>query len=386
VYTKDTFERELQEAKIAVQNAQKVIVVSHGGIPHADDILALAIAKASGAEVARVEDAKLEEFVKQKVQEGYTVLVVDVGANKYEQLKAIDPKRVYVVDHHGDRNIQRATASAAVEIFGVKLPDHVVKFVDMTDIGQFTQVRDLAERQLYGNTFVTRFNVEPKTKEEAEALLRALAEVTSEDKLAALQIVAKRVGHIDPKLLDPVMPDVAAIRHYVEGNTAKVKELVEKYKLSGTGLSPLDFAYYKLKGPAEFEKAVDRGLADRLKALQLVQEGKYVKVGTVNGVDIYLIDEAIPATDALRAIFAKEGTSRPAVLISKSPRGGYNITRLDEHKDVINLANLEGKPHVTFVHKGGFLAVIDAKDAKEAAEIGKQVVQYAIVRGPSLKI
>jgi len=384
VYTKETFEKELQEAVVAVQTAQKVIVVTHAGIPHADDILAVTIALSKGAEVARVEDAKLEEFVRQKVREGYTVLVMDVGANKYEQLKAAG---AIVVDHHGvGRDAEYATAGAAARIFGVELPKHVLEFIDKTDMGKFTDVRHIAEQQLYGNTTVTRFNVEPKTREEAEALLKALAEVTPEDKLAALQIVARKVAQVDPKLLDPVMPDVAAIRHYVEGNTARAKELVEKYRLSGVGLSPLDYAYYKLKGPAEFEKAVDRGLADRLKALQLVQEGKYVKVGTVNGIDIYLIDEAIPATDALRAILAKEGTNRPAVLISKSPRGGYNITRLDEHKDLIHLANLAGKPHVTFAHSAGFIAVIDAKDAKEAAEITKQLIPYAIVRGPSLKV
>jgi len=386
VYTKDTFERELQEAKSAVQNAQKVIVVSHGGIPHADDILALAIAKALGAETARVEDAKLVEFVAQKVREGYVVLVVDVGANMYEQLKAIDPTKVFVVDHHGvGRDAEYATASAVAKIFGVELPRHVLEFIDKTDIGKFTDVRNIAEQEMYGNTFVTRFNVEPKTREEAEALLKALAEVTPADKLAALQIVARKVAQVDSKLLDPVMPDVAAIRHYVEGNTARAKELVEKYNLSGVGLSPLDYAYYKIKGSAEFEKAVDRGLADRLKALQLVQEGQYVKAGTVNGVDIYVLDAAVPATDALRAIQAREG-ARPAVLISRSPRGGYNITRLDEHKNVINLANLEGKPHVTFAHKGGFLAVIDAKSAEEAAEIAKQLIPHAVVRGPSLKV
>jgi len=368
-----------------VQNAQKVIVVSHGGIPHADDILALAIAVRSGAETARVEDAKLVEFVRQKVQEGYVVLVVDVGASVYDKLKAIDPTRVYVIDHHGDRNIQRATASAAAEIFGVQLPEHVVKFVDMTDIGQFTQVRDIAARYLYGNTFVTRFNVEPKTKEEAEALLKALAEVTPEDRLAALQIVAKHVEHVDPNLLGAAMPDVAAIRHYVEGNAEKVRELVEKHNLSGVGLSPLDYAFYKVKGPAEFEKAVERGLADRIRTLQLVQEGQYVKAGTVNGVDIYVLDAAVPATDALRAILAREG-ARPAVLIPRSPRGGYNITRLDEHKNVINLANLKGMQHVTFAHPGGFLAVIDAKDAKEAAEIAKQLIPHAVVKGPALKV
>jgi len=386
VYTKDAFEKELLEAKNAVQSAQKVIVVSHAGIPHADDILALTIAKASGAETARIEDQKLEDFVRQKVQEGYVVLVMDVGANKYEALKAIDPERVYVVDHHGDRAIQRATASAAAEVFGASLPDHVLKFVDMTDIGRFADVRDIAERQLYGNSFLTRFNAEPKTKEEAQALLKALAEVTPEDKLAAMKIVAKKVEHIDPKLLETVMPEVAIIKYYLEGDAAKVRELVEKYRLSGAGLSPLDFAYYKLKGPVEFEKAVERGLADTIKTLQLVQEGKYEKVGTVSGVDIYLIDEAVPATAALRAILAREGSSRPAVLTSKSLRGGYNITRLDEHKDAINLSKLEGLPHVTFAHKGGFIAVIDGKDGREAAEIAKQLIPHAVVRGPSVKI
>jgi len=76
-------------------------------------------------------------------------------------------------------------------------------------------------------------------------------------------------------------------------------------------------------------------------------------------------------------------SDKPAVLIFKSPRGGYNVMRLDEHKDVVNLAKLEGLPNVTFAHKDGFLAAIKADTLDEAIRVTKELIPHAITRPPS---
>jgi len=50
------------------------------------------------------------------------------------------------------------------------------------------------------------------------------------------------------------------------------------------------------------------------------------------------------------------------------------------------LSRRKGLRQVVFAHPAGFLAVIDAKDAKEAAEVAKQLVPHAVVKGPALKV
>jgi hypothetical protein len=136
----------------------------------------------------------------------------------------------------------------------------------------------------------------------------------------------------------------------------------------------IDFATHAVLAVPQLAEYVARGLAryfeDSVRAVRAVEGGRY-SVVEGGGVKAVAVEDNVPPTAVWNALLDLSilREDEPAVVAVKDIRnpGAYSLWRPDRHKDKIDFRKLQGEK-VIFKHQSGFMAVVKAENAEEAAK------------------
>lgn len=347
----------------------KFKAVTHGGTAHADDTIAAAILYRNGAEeIYRLNTA--EEIL----GVGGDVIVVDIGDSL-----ALPPRYV-VLDHHGisDPSEEPSTViqtALAVELKPSPLVATLLHHVDLFDrfgptvkmwAGPFGQslnngltryfgefhglVKDEKFLSLVGDAVYSKAEYDISSFAEAFKLAEKIPSADLAEKFprtfASLRLMLKAAR-------DP-------------WGAALSQEAFE----TGFGV---DFGCYALMVVPELEQYVARGLeryfSDARKAAEIAAAGRYAVINR-NGLYAIVLEDLVPPGPLWNAVqdlgHAPPGPAFIAVKDRRNP-GAYTLWRPDKYAKEIDFRKLSGHP-LLFKHASGFMAVVKATSAQEAAE------------------
>lgn len=344
-------------------------VVTHGGLAHGDDLLAVALWWERGAPVYRLNT--LEDVL---AVEGNVVLV-DIGDAFRDRL----PRRFAVLDHHGspDEPSSIVQTMLALRTWPPPQSSTFIHFVDL-----FDRLGPRAKKwsSVYGQSLIyglTRYISDAAPK----GLIR-------ESRFLGLLAEAFRTG------LDFAFGDLAqaykvaekldAVKHVEEfPRTFAMLRLMLRaaHSLVDAALSPeaaevgfgLDFGAYAIIAVPELEQYIVKGLesyfAENVRAIDIASTGRYALLEGEMAA-IYTEERIAPRAlwNALMDLGVL-GPDKKAVVVVRDVRtpGAYTVWRPDTHPGV-DLRTLEGD-WVAFKHPNGFMAVVRASSAEEAARL-----------------
>lgn len=344
---------------------------THGGVAHADDTLAAALLHRAGSEaIYRLNTAEEAEKI-----EGDVVLF-DIGDSFKDRL----PPRFVVLDHHGVSDPAEEPSSAvqvalAVEAKPTPLVATLLHFLDLfdrfgpvvkkwagpygnslsngmakyfSDAAPTGLVKDEKFLALLADAFYSKLDLDPQALTEAFRVA---------EKVPAAQLAAQFPRTFQTLKL---MVDAAS-------NPA-VLTSKEAYE-TGFGV---DFACYAVLAVPELESYVVRGLerhyAEAKRAAELASAGRYVLVDGVAYVAVAAEDHVPPGPLYNALMDLGQLPDKPVFVVVKDRRnpGAYTLWRPDKYANVVDFRRLSGDALI-FKHASGFLAVVKAASAEEAA-------------------
>lgn len=345
--------------------------VTHGGVAHADDTLAAALLHRAGAEaVYRLSTAEEVEKV-----EG-DVILFDIGDVFKDKL----PPRFVVLDHHGVSDPSEEPSSAvqvalAVEAKPTPQVATLLHFLDLfdrfgpaakrwagpygnslnngmaryfSDAAPAGLVKDEKFLTLLADAFYSKLDLEPQALTEAFKLV---------EKISAAQLVWQFPRTFQTLKL---MIDAAS-----NPSATMSKEAYE----TGFGV---DFACYAVLAVPELEpylvKGLERHYAEARRAAELASSGRYAIIDGIAYVAIAAEDHVPPGPLYNALLDLGRLPEKPVFVVVKDRRnpGAYTLWRPDKYANVIDFRRLAGDVLV-FKHASGFLAVVKAANAEEAA-------------------
>ncbi|ACB39203.1 hypothetical protein [Pyrobaculum neutrophilum] len=345
--------------------------VTHGGVAHMDDVLAAALLHKHGAEaVYRLNAA--EEIAKLDGD----VILFDIGDAFRDAL----PQRFVVLDHHGvaDPSEEPSTivqVAAAVDLKPRPLVATLLHYVDLYD-----RFGPAVKRWSgpYGNSLnngVAKYLAEAtptglvKETKFLELLAEALYSRLELDipSFAEAFKLAEKLPFADlaekfPRTFNTLRLMLAAAKDVQTAATGK--EALE----TGFGV---DFGCYAVLAVPELEQYVAKGLErhylEARRAAEAAASGRYTIVkGHIAAVAVEDYLPPGPIWNALQDLGVL--STEPVFIVVKDRRnpGAYTLWRPDRHANVIDFRRLQG-PEVVFKHASGFLAVVKAENAEQAA-------------------
>lgn len=342
---------------------RKFSVVTHGGVAHMDDLLSVALLYRRAEAVYRLSTYG------EVLNVGGNVLLVDFGDGFREKL----PERYVVLDHHGVADPSQEPSSVVqvatlLEVGTTPLVATLTHFVDIFD--RFgPSVKRWAG--VYGNSlnhgltqYFSGLNglVRDRFLELVADAYHSRLDVDVTSLSSSLKVV-ERLQFSDlaesfPKTFQMLRLMLDAAR---DVSVALSREAMEV----GFGL---DFGCFAVLAVPELEPYVVRGLERHLSearhAAETAASGRYILVKNAVAVEDYLS----PAMfwNALQDVGVIDG---PAFVVVKNRRdpGTYVAWRPDRYSTIFDFRKLKGE-EVIFKHATGFLAVIKAKTAEEAAQ------------------
>jgi len=345
--------------------------ITHGGVAHADDTIAAALLHRAGAEAIY----RLNEAEEALAVEGDVVLF-DIG----DSFAAGLPQRFVVLDHHGVGDPAEEPSSVVQVVLAVgarasPLVQTLINFVDLFD--RFgPSVKRWAGP--YGNSLnngLAKYfgDATPKGLVKEEKFLSLVADAfysTLDIDLAAFGEafrVAEKLKVVDlaerfPRTFHLLRLMLQAARDPLSASTSK--EALE----AGFGI---DFGSYALLAVPELEPYIVRGLeshfSEARRAAEAAERGRYTVVkGPVTAV---AVEDHVPPGPLYNALLDLGVLNGPAFIVVKDRRnpGAYTLWRPDKFAREIDFRRLEGD-RVVFKHASGFLAVVKAESAEEAAK------------------
>ncbi|MFB6491058.1 MAG: hypothetical protein TU35_007455 [Thermoproteus sp. AZ2] len=369
--------------KAEVEAAKRIIssggfaVVTHGGTAHADDTIASALLYAAGAEaVYRLTQPEelLEVAARHK-----RVIYVDIGYKWYGALKAAG--EVAVLDHHapnGEPEYVELPSSLlqTAEALGLRPRPRASLLLTAADL--VDRFGPSAKRWLgvYGSSlnyglasYFGQEKGEVKDLKYLKAIVEALAsdfDVQSFDEYS--KAYASVSLPVDPEKYPRALALARLMKLASSGNVLAVAISPDAFK-SGFGVDFAAHAVLANKALAEYVgKGLEKYFEESLKAIRLAESGRYTVVhGPVKAI---AVEESVPPAALWNALLdlgaLKE--EEPAIIAVKDNRnqGAYTVWRPERHKDKIDFRRLEGGD-VVFKHQSGFMAVLRAPSAEDAA-------------------
>ena len=345
------------------------VVVTHGGFAHGDDLLAMALWRDAGAPVYRLNT--VEEVL---AVEG-DVILVDIGDSFRDRL----PPRFVVLDHHGSPDEPSSIVQTMLALRFTPPPAAAthVHFVDLFDrLGP----RAKSLGVVYGQSLILGL-----AKYVSDAVPRGLV---SEDRFLGLLAEALR-SRLEPRLEDYAgafavaeklrfasvveeFPRTFALLRLMLRASRSVLDAVLSREAFEVGFG-VDFGAFALLAVPELEPYLLRGLesffAEAWRAAELARSGRYVLLG--GGVAAVAVDEVVRPASLWSALvdLGVLSPDSPVVVVVRDVRtpGGFVVWRPDTRPD-IDLRRLEGG-WVVFRHANGFMAVVRAQNAEEAAKL-----------------
>ncbi|AET33975.1 hypothetical protein [Pyrobaculum ferrireducens] len=347
------------------------VAVTHGGTAHADDTVAAALLKRHGAEaVYRLNT------VDEILEVGGGVVLADIG----DAFRGKLPERYAVLDHHGvsDPSEEPSSVVQVMYAVGARPAPLVATLIHFLDL--FDRYGPGAKRWAgpYGNSLnngLTKYFSDFHGVVKDEKFLDLVAEAV----YARLEVdlpafheafkLAERLPYADaaerfPRTFQNLRLMLSAARDPVAA--AATKEAYE----TGFGV---DFGAYAVLAVPELEPYVLKGLekyfGDAAKAVELVTSGRYSLLRGDAAVAVAVEDNIPPAPLWNALLDTGVLSNEPAIIVVRDRRtkGAYTVWRPDRYASVIDLRRLKGDA-VVFKHVTGFMAVVKASTAEEAAE------------------
>jgi hypothetical protein len=374
--------REEVEAARAIVQGRRFKAVVHNGTAHADDTIAAALLWRAGAEaVYRLgQEGELLEVA----GGGTPVVYADIGYKYYDRLKSAGT--VAVLDHHapnGEPEYVELPSSLmqTVEALGMRpRPRIYVLFVAADLVDRFGAIAAKRWLGIYGASLnqglSAYFGATPRGKYEDVKFLELVAEAATADfdvedfaEYSKSFAVAQSVD-IDAERFPRTLAQLRLMRQ--AARDAVSASLSQEARRVGFGI---DFAAHAVLAVPQLAEYVARGLAryfdDSVRTARAVEGGRYSVVEGATALKAVAVEDSVPPTAVWNALLdvgvLKE--DEPIVVAVKDIRnpGAYSLWRPDRHKDKIDFRKLQGEK-VIFKHQSGFMAVVKAENAEEAAK------------------
>jgi len=372
--------------------------VTHNGIAHADDTIAAALLYDAGAEaIYRLSD--LEEVL---AVDGDVVLF-DIGDSFADKL----PERFVVLDHHSTPEEPSSVIQVALAVGAAPNPQvqTLINFVDLFDrfgtaakqwIGPFGNSLNRALSKYFGDAA-------PKGLVKEETFLSLVADAFYSKELVSMDELVTVYDEVAEQLdlgdFPERFPRTFQFFRLLQKAPQNQGLLTSKEALK-TGFG-VDFATYALVVVPELEAYVLRGLESMLeeakKAAEVAENYRYtvamervIAIATEEDVSPSALYNAMIDTGRLRnrdvkllELCEEEHYYEPCIEYAEIPvffavrdkrtPGAYVLWRPDKYSDRIDFKRLEGD-RVVFKHPSGFLAVVEAENAEEAARFALRYV------------
>jgi len=367
--------------------------VTHGGVAHADDTIAAALLHRAGAEAIY----RLNEAEEALAVEGEVVLF-DIGDSFAARL----PQRFVVLDHHGvgDPAEEPSSVVQVALAVGASPNPQVQTFVNFVDL--FDRFGPSVKQWIghFGNSLnkaLSKYfeSAAPAGRVWDEKFLSLVADAFySRDvvSVATLIEVYDRVASaLDLGDFIIQFPRTFQFFRLLHAASRSFDALLSEDAVrAGFGV---DFAAYALAVVPELEHYILKGLesivSEAVRAAEVAEGGRYVEV---SGRAIAIAaEEDVSPSMLLNAILdlgrlhnvgpceldtpSVRQCEVPVFVVVKDKRrrGTYTLWRPEKYGDAIDFRRLEGGA-VEFKHPSGFLAVVKAESAEEAAKLALQFI------------
>ncbi|MFN3805231.1 MAG: hypothetical protein ACK4SY_09260 [Pyrobaculum sp.] len=354
------------KARELITSGREFTAITHGGMAHMDDLLAAALLYSKAQAVYRLND------LKDILNIPGDVVLVDIGDGFRDRLT----DRFVVLDHHGVKDPAMEPSSIiqvalTLDVKTTPLVSTLAHFVDLFDRFGPTAKRAAGP---YGNSlnyaltrYFSGFNgaVRDRFLELVAEAYHAEFDASVDSLTKAFEIVEKlafaRLVDTFPKTFSLLRLMLQAVK---DPTVALSKEAVE----AGFGI---DFGCYALAAVPELEPYVIQGLEGYFSdARQAAETALYMRYTRIITKDITAVAVEKPMSPTLlwHALQDLAVVKGPVFIVIKDVRtpGAYTVWRPPEFASVIDFRKLSGN-EVVFKHAGGFLAVVKADSAEEAA-------------------
>lgn len=371
----ERYKREVGAARRIVRG--EFAVVAHNGMAHADDTIAVALLRRAGAK-AVYRLGQLED-INAVLKEHDRVIIVDVGNKWYDRLKA-HGDRVAVLDHHapaGEPEYQMLPSSLmqVVEALDLAAPPRIQMLFTAVDL--VDRYGPQAKRWLgmygtslnYGLTSYL-FASTPSGEVRDVAFLDAIAKFVDDFVDVENEEYSRAYGAVSVPPNAERYPRALGLYRLI-AMAAEDISVVYSREAFQTGFG-IDFGTHAALTPklaGYINKGLEKHSEEALKAVSIVEQGRYSLVNRGPIAAIVTEESASPAM-LYNAYVDLHLASGPTVVVVKDLRtpGGYVLWRPDEYKDVIDFRRLLSGKNPVFVHQSGFMAVVKASSAEEAAK------------------
>ncbi|MFN3804941.1 MAG: hypothetical protein ACK4SY_07780 [Pyrobaculum sp.] len=354
-----------------VVNSGKFSVVTHGGVAHMDDLLASALLYKHTEAVYRLNSYD------EVVSVPGNVLLVDFGDAFRDRL----PERFAVLDHHGapDPAAEPSSIVQVAMLLDVKSSPMVVTlthFVDLFD--RFgVSVKKIAGH--YGSSMNFAFTkyfsdfhgrVSDRMLELLSEAYMSKVDVGYVELFNAFQIVERLpYGH-----LTEIFQQTFTLLRLMQRAARDPSVALSKEAINiGFGI---DFGCYAVLAVPELERyalqGLDRYFSDAKRAAETIVNNNYIEIkhGDITAI---AIEDALPPILLWQALQDLDRVESPTFVVVRDLRnpGAYAVWRPNVYANKIDFRKLSGDS-VIFKHNTGFMAVVKAKSAEEAARLVSQ--------------
>ncbi len=375
----DRYKGEVEAARGIVGGGHFVVVV-HNGTAHADDTIAAALLYRAGAE--EIYRLGQPEELLEVARRGRPVIYVDIGYKHYDALKSAG--HVAVLDHHAPNGEPEyvdlpSSLMQTVEALRLRLRPRIsVLFTAADLVDRFGSMAAKRWLGLYGASLnqglSAYFGITARGRYEDVRFLELIAEAAASDfdvgdfgdYSKAFEI--SRSLDVDPERYPRALAQLRLMRRAAQGDVISVVLSQDAYKV-GFGI---DFATHAVLAVPQLGDYVAKGLSkyfeESLKAVRIAEGRRYAVVeGPIKAI---AVDESAPPTVLWNALLDLSAIreEEPVIIVVKDLRnpGAYSLWRPDRHKDRIDFRRLSGD-RVVFKHQSGFMAVVKAENAEDAA-------------------
>ncbi|MGC8582175.1 MAG: hypothetical protein ACP5MH_00475 [Thermoproteus sp.] len=377
----DIIERYRREVEVArtIVAGRRFRVVVHNGTAHADDTIAAALLYRAGAEeVYRLGQA--DELL-EIARGGMPVVYADIGYRHYDQLKSAGV--VAVLDHHapnGEPEYVELPSSLmqTVEALGMRPRPRVSMLFTAADlVDRFGAIAAKKWLGIYGASLnqglSAYFGMTSRGKYDDVKFLELVAEAAVADfdvedfsDYSKAYSIAQSID-VDAERFPRTLAQLRLMRQ--AANDVVSTSLSQEAQKVGFGV---DFAAHAVLAVPQLAEYVAKGLAkyfdDSIRAIRTVEGRRYAVVE--GGIRAVAVDDSVPPTALWNALLDLSllREDEPVIVVVKDVRnpGAYSLWRPDRHKDRIDFRKLSGDA-VIFKHQSGFMAVVKAENAEEAA-------------------